>query len=312
MARRPAGGLGQRPVEVLARPHRRRLGHDADDDRPGVRRSPTADLYQLGGDDTLESHGEEDLVAVGARSFTGTAPRDGVAEGVPHGIDAFAGIGWQDFLADPDPPGDPVEFGVQTAGVHNTTETLEVDVLVDTGADGVYAGDDEGIPADYLVVKQAAPGGEVCVFDLSQPDALDDCTATYFADYSNYNSNVLGLVVDARDIGRHERQPDARLPGDAPAPAGSPATSRASSATPPAMSAPTGSTTAQLNVTHPALDIDQPTCRGFFHGGACNGSDPITVSAGSAGPGDDPSILALFPNNAPSRTPTIVTTDTGP
>ena len=70
--------------------------------------------------------------------------------------------------------------------------------------------------------------------------------------------------------------------------------------------------TAQLDVTHPALDIDQPTCRGFFHGGACNGSNPITVSAGSAGPGDDPSILALFPNNAPSRTPTIVTTDTGP
>ena len=51
-----------------------------------------ADLYQLGGEDTLESHGEEDLVAVGARSFTGTAPRDGVAEGVPHGHDAFGGV----------------------------------------------------------------------------------------------------------------------------------------------------------------------------------------------------------------------------
>ncbi len=269
------------------------------------------DLYELGGEDTLESHGEEDLVAVGARSFTGTAPRDGVAEGVPHGVDAFAGIGWQDFLADPNPPGDPVEFGVQTAGVHNTTETLEIDVMVDSGADGVYAGDDEGIPADYLVVKQAAPGGEVCVFDLSQPDALDDCTATYFADYSNYNSNVLGLAVDARDIGVTGANPTiayqvsactGRFSGDVPGTFCDNAGDVGSD----------GIYTAQLNVTHPALDIDQPTCRGFFHGGACNGSSPITVSAGSAGPGDDPSILALFPNNAPSRTPTIVTTDTGP
>ena len=160
-----------------------------------------ADLYLLGATDDLESHGEEDLVAVGARSFTGNDLSDDQAQGVPGGTDAFAGIGWLDFLADPDPPAEPVEFGVQTAGIHNTTETLEVDVLVDSGADGVYAGDDEGIAADYLLVKQAAPGGEVCVFDLSQPDALDECTATYFADYSNYNSNVVGLPVSAGDIG---------------------------------------------------------------------------------------------------------------
>ncbi len=270
-----------------------------------------ADLYQLGGEDTLESHGEEDLVAVGARSFTGTAPRDGVAEGVPHGHDAFGGVSWQDFLADPDAPGDPVEFGVQTAGVHNTTETLEVDVLVDKGADGVYAGDDEGIPADYLVVKQAAPGGEVSVFDLSQPNALDNPTATYFADYSNYNSNVLGLAVNARDLGitgadhtlaYQVTACTGKFSGDVPSQFCDTAGDVGSD----------GIYTAQLDVTHPALDIDQPTCRGFFHGGACNASDPITVSAGSAGPGDDPSILALFPNNAPSRTPTIVTTDTGP
>ena len=52
-------------------------------------------------------------------------------------------------------PTEPVEFGVQTAGIHNTTETLEVDVLVDAGADGVYAGDDEGI-ACRLPARQAA------------------------------------------------------------------------------------------------------------------------------------------------------------
>jgi hypothetical protein len=272
---------------------------------------PYGDLYLLGATDGLESHGEEDLVAVGARSFTGGAVRDGVPEGVPTGTDAFAGISWLDFLADPTSPGDPVEFGVQTAGVHNTTETLEVDVLVDKGADGVYAGDDEGIPADYLVVKQAAPGGEVCVFDLSQTDALDNCTATYFADYSNYNANVVGLVVDAADLGLTGANPTlayqvtactGRFSGDVPAQFCDSAGDVGSD----------GIYTAQLNVRDPALDIDPLVCRGFWHGGDCNAADPIEVSAGSAGPGDDPSILALFPDNPPSRTPTIVTTDTGP
>ena len=49
------------------------------------RAAPYGDLYLLGGVDGLESHGEEDLVAVGARSFTGADPRDGVPEGVPDG-----------------------------------------------------------------------------------------------------------------------------------------------------------------------------------------------------------------------------------
>jgi minor extracellular serine protease Vpr len=273
---------------------------------------PYGDLYLLGGTDALESHGEEDVVAVGARSFTGTAPRDGVAEGVPTGTDALAGISWQDFLADPVPPGDPVEFGVQSAGVHNTTETLEVDVLVDLGADGVYAGDDEGIPADYLLVKQAAAGGEVCVFNLALANALDGCTATYFVDYSNYNSNLVGLVVDARRIGITSANSEiayqatactGRFSGDVP----SQFCDTVGDVNP-----NTGVYEARLDVTDPALDVDPLVCRGFFGGGACSNADPIQVATGSAGPGDDPSILALFPNNAPSRTPTVVTTDTGP
>ncbi len=273
---------------------------------------PYGDLYLLGGVDGLESHGEEDIVAVGARSFTGADPRDGVPEGVPTGTDEFGGISWLDFLADPDAPGDPVEFGVQTAGVHNTTETLEVDVLVDRRADGVYAGDDEGIPADYLVVKQAAPGGEVCVFNLALPNALDDCTATYFADYSNYNSNLVGLVVSAEDLGLNNN--NARLAyqvtactgtftGDVPGQFCDTAGD---------VDPGTGIYTARLNASDPALDIDPLVCRGFWDGGACNAADPIEVSTGSAGPGDDPDILALFPNNAPSRNPTVVTTNTGP
>ena len=60
----------------------------------------------------------------------------------------------------------------------------------------------------------------------------------------------------------------------------------------------------------PALVIDPLVCKGFWDGGDCDAVSPITVTTGSAGPDDDPSILALFPNDAPHRTPTVVETDT--
>ena len=127
-----------------------------------------------------------------------------MAEGVPTGTDEFAGITWQRFLADPDGPRSRSSSGSSHGGVHNTTETLEVDVLVDAGADGVYA--DEEMQADYLLVKQAAPGGEVCVFDLSAPNPLDDCTAstspttrTTTATWSgSWSPRTIGLTTAAR------------------------------------------------------------------------------------------------------------------
>jgi hypothetical protein len=265
------------------------------------------DLYLLGDTDPDNGKSEEDVVAFGARSFAGANVQNNVASGVPEGTDPFAGLTWQEFLADPDPPGDPVEFGVQTWNVHNTTETLEVDVLVDAGADGVYAGADEGIAADYLVAKLAAPGGEVCVFDLSQPDGLDQCSATYFADYSNYNSNLTGLVVDAGDIGLTNADPTLAYRVVA-------CTGSFSGDLPGFLCDTAGGVgdddvyTAKLDASDPALDIDPLVCEGFFGGGSC---DPADVNVGSAAPGDDPSILALFPNNPPSHTPTVITTDTG-
>ena len=68
--------------------------------------------------------------------------------------------------------------------------------------------------------------------------------------------------------------------------------------------------TAFLDATDPALVIDPLVCQGFWSERACDGGDPITVSTGSADPGDNPTILALFPDNAPSRTPTLVETQT--
>ena len=65
-----------------------------------------------------------------------------------------------------------------------------------------------------------------------------------------------------------------------------------------------------LNVTDPALQIDPLVCGGFFGGGPATWGRRSRSPSDPPGPGDDPSILALFPNNAPSRTPTIVGTQT--
>ena len=144
VAGRSARDIGQRTVGDIAR-RLRGPRHDGADRRDGGGIS-YADLYHLGSTDAAESHGEEDIVAVGARSFTG-ATIDGTPEGLPSGVDEFFGISWLDFLTDDNTPDEPVEIGVQTWGVHNVTESLEVDVLIDAGADGVFA--DPELQADY-------------------------------------------------------------------------------------------------------------------------------------------------------------------
>jgi hypothetical protein len=267
---------------------------------------PYGDLYLLGATDSVNSTGEEDLVAIGARSFTGSSISDGTPEGVPTGTDPFGDFTWQEFLTHPDgdEPAQPVEIGVQAAAVHNTTETLEIDVKVDTGADGVFA--DPALQADYLIVKLSGPGGVVCVFDLSLPDPFDSCSAIYFADYSNYNANVAGLVVDAEAIGLSDAvhtlsyQVTActgRFSGDVPG-----------TFCDTAGGFDSGTYTAFLDATDPALDITPLVCKGFWDDGSCDSG--ITVSTGSAAPDENPTILALFPDNAPARTPTLVETQT--
>jgi hypothetical protein len=264
-----------------------------------------ADLYQLGETDPAESHGEEDIVAVGARSFSGNTI-DGTPEGLPPANDQLADIDWLTFLTDVDTPTEPVEIGVQTWGVHNVTETLEVDVLIDAGADGLFA--DNELQADYMAVKLAAPGGEVCVFAL--PSTFEDCDALYFADYSNYNSNLVGLALDAQAIGLVDGESDfayqvtactGTFSGDVP---GQICDSAG------AFDDIAGTWNLVFDAADPALLIDPLVCKGFWGGPACDSTTPITVDVGSAGAGDDPSILALFPNDRPHRTATVVETST--
>ncbi len=267
-----------------------------------------ADLYLLGAKSGKSHGGEGDIAQVGIRSFTGSTI-DGTAEGVPTGTDALAGITWLEFLTAANEPTEPIEFGVRSYGVRNTTETLEVDVLIDAGADGVFA--DPTLKADYIVVKLAGFGGNVCVFDLSLASPFDACAETYFADYSNYNSNLVGLPVDAGALGLTNTTHTIAyqvvtatgvFSGDVPD-----YTFDSVGAIDPA----TGTYDLTFDVTAPALSISPLVCRGFFGGGECSKfSAPIEVSIGSAAPGDDPSILALFPNNPPATSGVVIETTT--
>jgi minor extracellular serine protease Vpr len=263
-----------------------------------------ADLYQLGATDELgDGDLEGDLVAIGARSFVGSSV-DGVGEGLPDGTDGLAQIGWTDFLTQDDTPVEPVEFAAVGAATHNTTETTEVDVLVDVGADGVFA--DQDLQADVLIAKLSdGNSGTVCVFQL--PSDFSACDADYFADYSNYNADVYGIVVDAADLGLSDEVHTLSYSvtacsgvyaGDVPDDficdsAGE-------------LDPDTGTYAATLDVTAPALAISPSTVGGFFGGG----DSPVSVGIGSALPGDDPSILAVYPNNAPGAQYGIITTTT--
>ncbi len=259
-----------------------------------------ADLYVLGTRDRKGPGTEGDIAAVGARSFTG-ASIDGVAEGVPTGTDALAGITWQEFLTFDDEPTEPVEFGVVTHGVRNTTETQEIDVVIDVGADGVIA--DPLIGGDALLVKLPFGNfGAVCLFLL--PSAFDACDALYFPDYSNYNSQITGLPVDAQALGLSDASPllayqvyafTGVFAGDVLE-----LTFDVAGDFDPA----TGTYDLVLNAADPALTFSSQVIRGFFGGPA----GPVDVAVGSAGPGDDPRILAVFPNNPPGDQWAVVRT----
>jgi len=61
-----------------------------------------------------------------------------------------------------------------------------------------------------------------------------------------------------------------------------------------------------LDVTAPALTFAKQVVGGFWKGGA----GPVSVVVGSAAAGDDPGILAVFPNNTPENQWTVVGTTT--
>ncbi|MCI0632618.1 MAG: S8 family serine peptidase [Actinobacteria bacterium] len=261
-----------------------------------------ADLYVLGDEDPVDDGAEGDVVAIGARSFVGVSV-DGVPEGVPPGADALAGIDWLSFLTSVDTPAEPIEFAVVGADPHNITETTEIDVLIDVGADGVFA--DSGLDADVLVVKLAEGGtGQVCVFVL--PSDFSACDAIYFQDYSNYNASVWGIPVDVGVLGLTTGSPliSYRVVACTGVYAGDLPDDRVCD-TAGGIDQTTGTYLAKLDVIHPALTFSNQVIGGFW--GGPQGS--VSVGVGQD-PGDDPGILAVFPNNAPDDQYAVVTTTT--
>lgn len=267
---------------------------------------PFGDLYQLGATDPVDSGLEEDIVAIGARSFTG-AQIDGQAEGVPSDPEPLLGLTWLEFLTNADTPSEPVEFVTVTSGVHSISDIVETDVLIDIGADGVFA--DPALQADALLVKipDYGSGGTTCLFVL--PTDFSACDAVYFADYSVYNSTLTGLAVDAGALGLSNAT--STLSYSVTQCSGVfPIIEIVECETVGSIDPITGTYGPTLDVTDPPLAIDPIVCGGFFGGGACTGVDAVTVDVGSAGPGDDPSVLAVFPNNAPGDQFDVVTTST--
>ena len=123
-----------------------------------------ADLYHLGTTDPAGATPRK----TSSRWVPGPsrAPSiDGIPRGCPPARTSSQDLRGSTSSTDNDTPDEPVEIGVPDLGVHNVTETLEVDVLIDAGADGVFA--DEELQADFMAVKLAAPGGVVCVFALA-------------------------------------------------------------------------------------------------------------------------------------------------
>jgi hypothetical protein len=222
---------------------------------------------------------------------------------VPPGADALAGIDWLSFLTSADTPAEPIEFVVAGADPHNITETTEIDVLIDVGADGVFA--DSGLDADVLVVKLPEGGtGQVCVFVL--PSDFSACDATYFQDYSNYNASVWGIPVDVGVLGVTTGSPliSYRVVACTGVYAGDLPDDRVCD-TAGGIDHTTGTYLAKLDVIHPALTFSNQVIGGFW--GGPQGS--VSVGVGQD-PGDDPGILAVFPNNAPDDQYTVVTTTT--
>ncbi|MEA2499256.1 MAG: hypothetical protein QOH26_1661, partial [Actinomycetota bacterium] len=266
-----------------------------------------ADNYVLGDTDEnglARQFGEADITHIGARSFTGDDPSDGTAEELPPGTDELAELTWTEFLED-SPLTEPIEFGVRTAGVHNTTETLEIDVKIDVGADGNFA--DDGIGADFLAVK--IPGtGKTCLYDLSDQDPFAACAAEWFPDYSNYNTNVNGIVVDAEALGLTKQKSvisyqveacTGFFSGDIP----SQVCDKVGN-----LNVDTGTYVPHLDVADPDLDISPLVCGGFWKAPACDEENPVTVTLGSATADEAPKVMVLFPNNAPARTGTVINT----
>ena len=103
---------------------------------------------------------------------------------------------------------------------------------------------------------------------------------SYFADYSNYNGNLVGLVVDARAIGLVDGESDFAYSVEA-------CTGTFSGDVPGLLCDSAGVDRRRHRHVGPRVstsptrpcEIDPLVCKGFWDGGDCDGADPINVTS---------------------------------
>lgn len=118
----------------------------------------------------------------------------------------------------------------------------------------------------YLVQLRFGSAGTTCLYLL--PSAFEECDATYFADYSAYNSTLTAVAVDAGALGLSNAINElsyavTQCSGFAGT------TEVISCETVGSVDASTGTYGARLNVTDPAHRTSPPTCGDFFGAAPC-------------------------------------------
>ena len=260
-----------------------------------------ADAYLFGAKDAGGDIGvpEADVRHIGVRSFAGNKLGDG-PRGLPTSPDQHSGLTWKEFLTSNDQLTEPIEFLVRTTRSHETTETLEINVAIDAGADGVFA--DNLYKADYLAVKLPFNAG-TCVYDMSLDRPFRTCAESYHSDYSRYNSNLTGIVVNAQAVGLTNASP--RLTyrvvacsdlysGDVALPVCDQAGGMRK-----------GTYKPKIDVTDPSLDLNRWFCGGFWSDSGCAAGFRVEPGA-SFGPSK---LLLVFPNNDFVRNVATVTAE---
>jgi subtilisin family serine protease len=248
-----------------------------------------ADAYLLGGKDGGGDIGvpEADVSHFGVRSYTGRRIGDG-PRGLPSETDAHSGATWKQFLTANDELREPIEFLVRTRRSHQTTETLEISVAIDVGADGEF--ESSVYKADYLAVKLPFRDG-TCVYDMSLERPFRTCKQSYLSDYSRYNSNLTGIVVNAKAIGLTNSA--SRLSYRVVACSDSYSGDVALPVCDTAGGMKEGTYKAKVDVTDPSLDLNRWFCGGFWSNTGCSSGFKVEPGA-QFGPSK---LLLIFPNN---------------
>jgi hypothetical protein len=259
-----------------------------------------ADLFVLGATDPEGGEfGEEDAVALGARSFTGDSLGDGPV-GLPSEPDELHDRQWIDALDKNAPIEEPIEFVVATAVPHETFRTMSIYIYIDRGADGIYS--DDVSQSDGFLHKELGRF-DVCFVPDSQAGG---CETVSRPSFHQYDSNLIGVVVDARSLGLTNADSSFayratictdRFTGDV--------------LQPECDDIGSGDGTeyeAQFDPLDPALVFSRLFCGNFWSSTSC--SEAVTVSRGDTYAGED--VLAIYPNNRTGAQSQIIETSVAP